>query len=109
MPKPQGSIGETKFKILAIIYRNDVDGSGSYGYGIWSIMKKRFYCYLDDACLRNIYRHLKDLEEAGLIEKSNKKQAGGNSPERQLYLLTESGRQLKNSFNKYLQILSEAM
>jgi DNA-binding PadR family transcriptional regulator len=67
-------------------------------------MKKRFYCYLDDANLRNVYRHLKDLEKAGLIEKT-KKQTGVNSPERQLYLLTESGRQQKNRFNKYLQIL----
>ena len=67
-------------------------------------MKTRFYCYLDDADLRNVYRHLKDLEKAGLIEKSNK-QTGANSPERQLYLLTEKGRQLKNKFNKYLQIL----
>jgi DNA-binding PadR family transcriptional regulator len=107
MPKPQGSIGETKFKILAIIYRNDIDGNGSYGYSIWTIMKKQFYCYLDDANLRNVYRHLKDLEEAGLIEKSTK-QTGGNSPERQLYLPTESGRQLKKRFNKYLQILEVA-
>ena len=79
MPKPQGSIGETKFKILAIIYRNDVDGNDSYGYSIWNSMKKRLYCYLDNANLRNVYRHLKDLEEAGLIEKS-KKQTGGHSP-----------------------------
>jgi DNA-binding PadR family transcriptional regulator len=104
VPKPQGTIGETKFKILSIIYRNDVDGTVSYGYSIWAIMKRRFYCYLDDADLRNVYRHLKDLEKAGLIEKSNK-QTGANSPERQLYLLTEKGRQLKNKFNRYLQIL----
>ena len=92
MPKPQGTIGETKFKILSIVYRNDVDGNGSYGYGIWAIMKKRFYCY---------------LEEAGLIEKSTT-QTRENSPERQLYLLTESGRQLKARFNKYLQKLEVA-
>ena len=104
MPKPQGTIGETKFKILAIIYRNDVEGTVSYGYSIWAIMKTRFYCYLDDADLRNVYRHLKDLEKAGLIEKT-KRQTGTNSPERHLYLLTEKGRQLKNKFNKYLQIL----
>jgi DNA-binding PadR family transcriptional regulator len=107
MPKSQGSIGETKFKILAIIYRNDISGICSYGYSIWAVMKTRFYCYLDEGNLRNVYRHLKDLEEAGLIERS-KKQTGGNSPERQLYLLTESGRQLKNRFNKYLQILEVA-
>jgi DNA-binding PadR family transcriptional regulator len=104
MPKPQGSIGETKFKILAIIYRNDVNAKDSYGYNIWTIMKKQFYCYLDNANLRNVYRHLKDLEEVGLVEK-NTKQAGENAPGRQLYSLTESGRLLKDRFTKYLQIL----
>ena len=104
MPKPQGSIGETKCKILAIIYRDNVGGSGSYGYSIWTIMKNRFYCYLDVADLRNVYRHLKDLEKVGLIEKTQK-QTSNDSPERQLYLLTESGRQLKNRFDRYLQIL----
>lgn len=108
MPKPQGTIGETKIEILAIIYRNEVNKSGSYGYSIWTTLKKHFYCYLDDADLRNVYRHLKDLGETGLIEKSTK-QVGGNTPERQLYLLTERGRQLKNRFNKYLQIMDIAV
>ena len=104
MPKPQGSIGETKFKILAIIYRNDISGICSYGYSVWTVMKTRFYCYLDDGNLRNVYRHLKDLNEAGLVEKRTK-QSGENTPERQLYSLTESGRQLKERFKKYLQVL----
>jgi len=104
MPRPHGSIGETKFKILAIIYRNDVNGNNSYGYNIWTLMKTQFYCYLEDINLRNVYRHLKDLEEAGLIEKRIK-QSVKNAPKRQLYSLTECGRQLKARFNKYLQIL----
>ena len=104
MPKPQGSIGETKCKILAIIYRNNIQDNGSYGYSIWAIMKKQFYCYLDDADLRNVYRHLKDLEKAGMIKKTQK-QTGNGSPERQLYLLTENGKKLKNRFDRYLQIL----
>ena len=108
MPKPHGSIGEMKFKILAILYRNEVDGKGSYGYGIWTILKRRFYCYLDDSNLRNVYRHLKDLEKVGLIEKSTK-QTRENSPERHLYLLTKNGRQLKNRFNGYLQMLELAI
>lgn len=108
MPRPQGTIGETKFKILAIIYRNETKGKESYGYNIWELMKTRFYCYLEDINLRNIYRHLKDLEEAGLVEKSSK-QSVENAPKRQLYSLTESGRQLKNRFNKYLQVLEVAI
>jgi len=104
MPRPQGTIGETKFKILAIIYRNNVNQLDSYGYSIWALMKTKFHCYLDGANLRNVYRHLKDLEEFGLIEKSAK-QSVENAPKRQLYLLTESGRQLKEKFEMYLQIL----
>ena len=104
MPKPHGSIGETKFKILAIIFSNEASRKESYGYNIWAIMKTQFHCYLEDINLRNIYRHLKDLEEAGLIKK-NARQGVENAPKRQLYSLTENGRQLKNRFNKYLQIL----
>jgi DNA-binding PadR family transcriptional regulator len=109
MPRPQGTIGETKFKILAIIYRNEANGNGSYGYSIWALMKTRFYCYLDDANLRNVYRHLKDLETSGLIEKSKKQTGAGGAPERQLYSLTEKGKKLKEKFNKYLQILEVSM
>jgi DNA-binding PadR family transcriptional regulator len=104
MPKPQGSIGETKFKILAIIYKNDFEMKASYGYNIWTILKNQFYCYLDNANLRNVYRHLKDLDEAGLVKKRTK-QTGENAPERQLYTLTEMGRQLKDRYNRYLHVL----
>lgn len=104
MPKPKGTIGATKFKILAIICRSNLIGDNSYGYDIWKTMKKRFHYYLDEIDLRNVYRHLKDLEEDGLIQKSTK-QNNGNSPERQFYLITEQGKQLKAKFNKYLQIL----
>jgi DNA-binding PadR family transcriptional regulator len=104
MPRPHGSIGETKFKILAIIFSNEANGKESYGYSIWAVMKTQFHCYLEDINLRNIYRHLKDLEKAGLIKKSVK-QGAENAPKRQLYSITENGRQLENRLNKYLQIL----
>jgi DNA-binding PadR family transcriptional regulator len=104
MPRPQGTIGETKFKILAIIYRNNVNQLDSYGYSIWTLMKTKFHCYFDDTNLRNVYRHLNDLEKYGLIEKSTK-QSVKNAPKRQLYLLTESGKQLKKKFELYLQVL----
>lgn len=105
MPRPYGSIGETKFKILAIICRNEINGNESYGYNIWSLMKTQFHCYLENVNLRNVYRHLKDLEEAGLIKKRTK-QGVKNAPKRQLYTLTEKGKQLETKFEKYLQILS---
>jgi len=106
MPRPLGAIGETKLKILAIIHWNELQGITSYGYNIWKILKKKFHCYLDEAYLRNVYRHLKDLNEVGLIKKETKRSAKG-APQRQLYSLTDKGRQLKQKFNKYLQILNE--
>ncbi len=108
MPRPHGSIGETKFKILAILYRNDVDGIESYGYNIWTLMKTKFHCYLENISLRNVYRHLKDLEEARLVRKGVKKGVE-NAPQRQLYALTEKGKQLEDRFKKYLEILSVAI
>jgi len=106
MPRPSGAIGETKLKILAIIYWNELQGITSYGYNIWKILKKKFHCYLDDRYLRNVYSHLKDLNEVGLVKKGEK-QPMKDAPKRQLYSLTDKGRQLKQKFNRYLQILEE--
>lgn len=107
MPRPAGTIGETKLKILAIIYQNELRGVASYGYNVWAILRKKFHCYLDDRNLRNVYRHLKDLNEVGLVKKGIGRPAE-NAPKRQLYSLTKNGRQLKQRFDKYLQILKEA-
>jgi DNA-binding PadR family transcriptional regulator len=107
MPRPVGTIGETKLKILAIMYQNELRGITSYGYSIWKTLKKKFRCYLDDRNLRNVYRHLKDLTEVGLVKKSAN-QLPEKTPRRQLYILTNKGRGLKQKFEKYLQILEEA-
>ncbi len=107
MPRPVGTIGETKLKILAIIHQNELRGITSYGYNIWITLKKKFHCYLDDKNLRNVYRHLKDLSEAGLVKKGAN-QLAENAPKRQLYSLTNKGRRFKPKFSKYLQILEEA-
>ncbi|MBE0512537.1 helix-turn-helix transcriptional regulator [Candidatus Bathyarchaeota archaeon] len=106
MPRPVGTIGETKLKILAIIYQNELYGITSYGYNIWTTLKKKFRCYLDDTNLRNIYRHLKDLNEIGLVKKGIS-QPAENAPKRQLYSLTNNGRRLKQKFSRYLRILEE--
>lgn len=107
MPRSVGTIGETKLKILAIIYQNELHGTTSYGYNIWTTLKKKFHYYLDDRNIRNVYRHLKDLNEVGLIEKGVN-QPAENAPERRLYSLTDNGRQLKQKFSKYLEILEAA-
>lgn len=104
MPRSVGTIGETKLKILAIMYQNELHGTTSYGYNIWTILKKKFHCYFDDGDIRNVYRHLKDLNEVGLIKKGTN-QLAENAPERRLYSLTDNGRQLKQKFSKYLEIL----
>jgi DNA-binding PadR family transcriptional regulator len=104
VPRPVGTIGETKLKILAVIYQNEVRGITSYGYDIWTTLKKKFHCYLDDRNLRNVYRHLKDLNEVGLVRK-DANQPAEKAPKRRLYSLTNSGRHMKQKFSKYLQIL----
>jgi len=107
MPRPLGTIGETKLKILAIMYQNELHEVTSYGYNIWTTLKKKFHCYLDDRYISNIYRHLKDLNEAGLVKKETK-QSVKDAPKRQLYSLTDRGRRLKQKFSRYLQILEES-
>jgi DNA-binding PadR family transcriptional regulator len=99
-----GTIGETKLKILAVIHRNELEGKISYGYNIWTTLKNEFYCYLDRKNLRNVYRHLKDLNKFGLVERGES-QSVEKAPRRQLYYLTKDGKQLKQKFNKYLEIL----
>jgi DNA-binding PadR family transcriptional regulator len=104
MPRPVGTIGGTKLKILAIIFYNDLKGITSYGYNIWTILKTRYYHYMEDGNLRNVYRHLKELERFGLIEKGVSQSVKG-APVRQLYSLTEKGKGLKEKFGHYLSVL----
>ena len=100
MPRPHGSIGETKLKILAIIHNNGI----SHGYGIWTTLKMKYHYYLDDHCLRNVYHHLHDLKKLGLIERSLS-HTNKNAPKNHPYLLTDRGEMLEEKFRKYLNIL----
>lgn len=99
MPRPHGSIGETKIKILAIILHN----GASHGYSIWTTLKERFHCYLDDQSLRNVYHHLHDLKKLGLVERTF--QTNKNPPKNHPYKLTDKGKTLEEKFRKYLEIL----
>ena len=72
MPKPSRTVGETKLKILAIICHNELHGIDSYGYNVWRNLKKRFHSYIDERDLRNVYRYLRDLDNAGLVKKGTK-------------------------------------
>lgn len=100
MPRPHGSVGEMKLKILAIIQHNGV----SHGYGIWTILKERFHCYLNDMSLRNVYHHLHDLKKLGLVERSLS-QTNRNAPKNHPYRLTDRGKILEEKFRKYRNIL----
>lgn len=93
-------IGETKLKIIAIIHHNGT----SHGYGIWTFLKEKFHCYLDDKSLRNVYHHLDDLKKLGLL-KNNSSQNNRNAPQSLQYELTNEGRLLKDKFNLYLKFL----
>lgn len=104
MGKPKGSIGETKLKILAILHNNEASGISSYGYGIWTTITKRFYSCLGEDGLRNVYHHLEDLYDMGLIKRSALKTIKG-APKRRIYRLTKKGRRLREKFEKYLEPL----
>lgn len=104
MPKPFGSIGQTKLKILAIIHHNELDDGASYGYNIWNALREKFHCYMDKGNLRNVYRHLEDLKKVGLID-IGKSQLMQGAPARKVYKLTEKGRGLEEKYSKYLEIL----
>ena len=104
MPRPKGSLGETKLKILAILFFNENCNEHSYGYSVWEILKEKFHCYMNKSCLRNVYHHLESLEKLGLVTKNGNVEISG-APPRNTYILTERGKALKSKFDKYLSLL----
>jgi hypothetical protein len=67
LPKPKGTIGGTKMKIMALICNNSDCGMESYGYNIWQSLKSNFHIYLNDNDIRNVYHHLRGLCELDLL------------------------------------------
>ncbi len=100
VPRPHGSIGETKLKILAILHR---DGA-AHGYGIWATLKETFHIYLEEQSRRNVYHHLHDLTRLGLIEPHNGP-PNAHAPNNHPYRLTVKGRALETRFRRYLTLL----
>jgi DNA-binding PadR family transcriptional regulator len=105
MPKPSGCIGKTKLKLLAALRYHELSTIESYGYNLWMLLKEQFHLYLDDTDSRNVYHHLHDLTQRGLIEKTAVQQ-GEKAPNRQLITLTPQGRELAPQFATYLEILT---
>jgi hypothetical protein len=96
------AIGHTKLKILAIIQGYQDSGRHPNGSEIWKMLQQAFHTYLEDRDLRNVYHHLEDLCELQLITKSEDND--GETLPRQLYCLSQSGEELKERYNTYLEI-----
>ena len=103
MPKPQGSFGATKMKILAIICNNGDCGQESYGYDIWKTMKAHFYIYLDDNDIGNVYHHLNDLCSQNYLTREDSVNDG-----KCFYKMTENGQAFRDRYGKYIEILQSS-
>lgn len=103
MPKPKGSTGSTKMKIMAIIHYNSKNDLECYGYGIWQHLKNTFHTYLNDCDIRNVYHHLNDLCSMEYIEKDLE----SNEDNRSLYQITSKGLMIQEQYQPYLSILEE--
>ncbi len=103
MPKPQGSCGATKMKILAIICAKGDDGHESYGYDIWRTMKESFHMYLDDKDIGNVYHHLNDLCALNYLSRDDPAVDG-----RCFYNITGDGREIKTKYSQYIEILKNS-
>ena len=101
MPKPKGTCGATKMKILAVIYTHQQLDKKSYGYNIWLCLKNNFYVYINYGDIRNVYHHLNDLLRLGYIIKCPEM----SDEVKQCYKITEEGTGLKLRFDPFLAIL----
>lgn len=104
MPKPLGTCGSTKMKILAIICHNGDRGNESYGYDIWKTMKESFHIYLGDNDIGNVYRHLNDLCTLNFITRADEDPDG-----RCFYRITEDGIALQTKYNHFLDLLENEL
>ena len=100
MPKPTGTCGATKMKILAIIHNNSDLGVESYGYDIWKTMKEQFHIYLEDNDIGNVYHHLNNLCNLKYVSREDEAIDG-----KCLYMMTEEGLALKNRYEQYINII----
>jgi hypothetical protein len=103
MPKPRGTCGATKMKILAVIQNNEHLGNLSYGYNIWQSLKENFYTYMNDNDIRNVYHHLNDLCSLGYIRK-----CPDTSDEiKQCYRITAQGTGIEEKYRHFLDVLEK--
>lgn len=103
MPKPRGTCGATKMKIMAVIYNNEQYGLESYGYNIWQSLKEEFYTYINDNDIRNVYHHLNDLCSLGYIRKCPE----SSNAIKQCYRITQSGINMEEKYRPFVDILTK--
>lgn len=101
MPKPKGTTGSTKMKIMALICYNNECSQESYGYNIWQDLKEYFYIYMNNNDIRNVYHHLNDLGHLGLIERGEKDDLRSKC----IYKMTQKGFDLKHRYKIYMDLL----
>lgn len=106
LPKPKGTTGATKMKIMAIVCHHNELGQESYGYCIWQSLKNFFLMYLNNCDVRNVYHHLKELCKLELLERSEVLDLYANK--RCLYKITTKGRTMRNKYDPYLKILQKS-
>lgn len=107
LPKPKGTTGATKMKIMAVVCHNAECGLGSYGYNIWQALKEHFHLYLNDGDIRNVYHHLKGLCDIDLLVREEPHVM--DSTKKCYYHLTEKGQNLKSRYEHYLDILQRSL
>jgi len=100
LPKPQGTCGATKMKILAIIYQNNDSGHESYGYDIWKTMKDQFLIYLNDNDIGNVYHHLNDLCSLNYVTRNDEEEGRCC-----YYKITDDGLAIRAKYEQYLAIM----
>ena len=102
MPKPRGTCGATKMKILAIMSQDQNRGQESYGYDIWQRLKSSFYVYMNDNDVRNVYHHLNDLCALGYIAKCREDETCPKC----YYELTPQGHGIQHRYQHFVDILN---
>ena len=103
MPKPVGSTGATKLKMLAIICYLGDGKNDNYGYNIWRCMQDHFHLYLDDNDIGNVYHHLSDMCEQELVTRKDPTEKAG----RCFYMITPKGLEFQPRFQSFLEILEQ--
>ena len=99
LPKPQGSCGSTKMKILAIIDQHSNSEREAYGYDIWKTMKDQFHIYLNDNDIGNVYHHLNDLCSLNYVCRA------GDDGRCCYYKITEEGLAMRPKYEQYIAIM----